>query len=329
MSGSGASGTGDRRDGGSGSGKSSVGERLGERLGLPFRDADGFHPAANIRKMTSGTPLTDETAGLARCHRRALGAPMPAWWSACSALRRIYRDRLTATAGRPVLFVLLSGSRQTIGHRIGGRKGHFMPPSLLDSQFATLEPPCPKNSPSAFRRASAGGRRCDGAGGTARVARPRRRRGQLAGRRRRRSAAAPRRCDRLLLLEPRAARRRHDFASTASVSASTRRRSCAAPFPTSSTTPSPRSACERHLRAFSANGATYAIDGDESSRWRRPARRPDPRPKGQRERMRTLAQHAIPADRILYGLSIRRAAATTRRRDPQDGGDRDLRPTRA
>jgi gluconokinase len=128
----------------SGSGKSSVGERLGQHLGLPFRDADEFHPPANIKKMTSGTPLTDDDRWpWLDAIGRALGAADDGMVVACSALRRIYRDRLTATAGRPVLFVLLSGSRQTIGQRLGGRKGHFMPPSLLDSQFATLEPPSP------------------------------------------------------------------------------------------------------------------------------------------------------------------------------------------
>jgi gluconokinase len=128
----------------SGSGKSSVGARLGQRLGLPFRDADEFHPAANIAKMTSGIPLTDDDRWpWLDAIGKALGAADGGMVVACSALRRIYRDRLTTTAGRPVLFVLLSGSRQTIGGRMGGRKGHFMPPSLLDSQFATLEPPSP------------------------------------------------------------------------------------------------------------------------------------------------------------------------------------------
>jgi gluconokinase len=128
----------------SGSGKSSVGERLGKRLGLPFRDAAEFHPPANIAKMSSGVPLTDEDRWpWLDAIGHALGTATSGMVVACSALRRIYRDRLTTTAGRPVLFILLSGSRQTIGGRLGGRKGHFMPPSLLDSQFATLEPPSP------------------------------------------------------------------------------------------------------------------------------------------------------------------------------------------
>ena len=127
-----------------GSGKSSVGERLGSRLGLPFRDADEFHPSANIAKMSSGTPLTDvDRWPWLDAIGHALGSARGGLVVACSALRRAYRERLTKTAGRPVLFILLAGSRQTIGQRIGGRKGHFMPPSLLDSQFATLEPPTP------------------------------------------------------------------------------------------------------------------------------------------------------------------------------------------
>ena len=126
----------------SGSGKSSVGEKLGRRLALPFRDADEFHPPANIAKMSSGIPLTDEDRwpwldAIGHALHEATGGLIVA----CSALRRIYRQRLTSSAGRPVLFLLLAGSKQTIGQRLGGRKGHFMPASLLDSQFATLEPP--------------------------------------------------------------------------------------------------------------------------------------------------------------------------------------------
>ena len=126
----------------SGSGKSSVGARLSDRLGLPFHDADEFHPRANVDKMASGIPLTDDDRwpwldAIGRALRDAEGGIVVA----CSALRRAYRDRLRTTAGRPVVFVHLAGSRQTIGARLRTRTGHFMPPSLLDSQFAALEPP--------------------------------------------------------------------------------------------------------------------------------------------------------------------------------------------
>ena len=128
-----------------GSGKTTVGELLGERLGWPFRDADEFHPAANVAKMSSGTPLVDEDRWP---WLDAIGAALKAAGEngivvTCSALKRIYRDRIRAAAGRPVAFVFLDGPRALLGARIGGRKGHFMPPSLLDSQLATLERPEP------------------------------------------------------------------------------------------------------------------------------------------------------------------------------------------
>jgi gluconokinase len=127
-----------------GSGKTSVGKALAERLGMPFRDADEFHAKANIDKMSAGIPLTDDDRwpwldaigeALAESGGRLIVA--------CSALRRAYRDRLTKAAGRPVIFVWLDGSQETIGARMRRRKHHFMPESLLDSQFATLERPGP------------------------------------------------------------------------------------------------------------------------------------------------------------------------------------------
>ncbi len=128
----------------SGSGKSSVGEMMGKRLGLPFRDADEFHPKANIEKMSAGIPLTDEDRwpwldAIGAALRDAHGGLVVA----CSALRRVYRDRLTKAAGKPVIFVWLDGSKELIGARMEHRKHHFMPTSLLDSQFATLEEPQP------------------------------------------------------------------------------------------------------------------------------------------------------------------------------------------
>ncbi|MGV9797431.1 gluconokinase [Mycobacterium sp. NPDC003449] len=124
----------------SGSGKSTVGAALAQRLRVPFADADDFHPQANIDKMTAGHALDDddrypwlESIGewLAR---RADGGVM-----SCSALKRTYRDQLRRH--RPdVRFLHLAGSPEVIGRRQASRPGHFMPPSLLESQFRTLEP---------------------------------------------------------------------------------------------------------------------------------------------------------------------------------------------
>ncbi len=131
-----------------GCGKSTVGARLGAVLGVPFRDADEFHPPANIAKMTAGVPLEDSDrwpwldAIGAAIHDAPGGVVV-----ACSALRRVYRDRIRAAAGRRVTFVFLDGGKSTVAARLGGRTGHFMPPSLLDSQFATLEPPTPDEHP--------------------------------------------------------------------------------------------------------------------------------------------------------------------------------------
>jgi len=126
----------------SGSGKTSIGEGLAAHLGMPLLEGDQFHPKANIDKMSSGTPLTDDDRwpwldAIATAMRDAPDGVIVT----CSALRRVYRDRLRERAGRQVLFVFLDGSKETIAARLANRKGHFMPPSLLASQFATLEPP--------------------------------------------------------------------------------------------------------------------------------------------------------------------------------------------
>lgn len=127
----------------SGCGKSSVGAALSQALGIPYRDGDDLHPAVNVAKMRAGEALTDAdrwpwldrvAQELARLAPVIVG---------CSALRRAYRDRIRAGAGGPVLFVHLAGSREVIAARMAARSGHFMPASLLDSQFATLEPPGP------------------------------------------------------------------------------------------------------------------------------------------------------------------------------------------
>jgi gluconokinase len=127
----------------SGCGKSTIGAMLAEALGLPFADADAFHPPENVRKMSAGIPLTDTDRWP---WLDALGTWLAAEERggviACSALKRGYRDRLREWV--PGLFVVhLSGAPELIAGRQGAREGHFMPPSLMASQFATLEPPEP------------------------------------------------------------------------------------------------------------------------------------------------------------------------------------------
>lgn len=127
----------------SGCGKSTVGAALGAALGIPYRDGDDLHPVANVEKMRAGVPLTDadrwpwldRVADVLRDDAPVIVG--------CSALRRVYRDRIRAGAGGPVRFVHLVGSRDVIAARMAARTGHYMPPTLLESQFATLEPPGP------------------------------------------------------------------------------------------------------------------------------------------------------------------------------------------
>ncbi|NJO33508.1 MAG: gluconokinase [Rhodospirillales bacterium] len=126
-----------------GSGKSHVGAALAVRLGIPYRDGDDLHPPENVAKMAAGIALTDADRWpwLDRvAESLAAGAPLII---GCSALRRAYRDRIRAGARGPVQFVHLSGDRALIAARMAGRTGHYMPLSLLDSQFAALEPPGP------------------------------------------------------------------------------------------------------------------------------------------------------------------------------------------
>ncbi|MBW8285604.1 MAG: AAA family ATPase [Rhizobium sp.] len=129
----------------SGCGKSSVGALLAERLDLAFIEGDVLHPKANVDKMARGTPLTDDDrwpwldiigAEMAASLARGEGIVV-----SCSALKKVYRDRLRAATGGVLRFVYLHGSRNLLTERMGARTGHFMPPSLLDSQLATLEVP--------------------------------------------------------------------------------------------------------------------------------------------------------------------------------------------
>ena len=129
----------------SSSGKSTVGKASGRRLHVPFLDGDGYHPPANKEKMRAGIPLVDEDRwpwleSLAKALREAADQKGSAV-GACSALKRAYREYLTEQAGEPILFVFLEGSKEVIAKRIAARKHEYMPASLLDSQFATLEVP--------------------------------------------------------------------------------------------------------------------------------------------------------------------------------------------
>jgi gluconokinase len=126
-----------------GCGKTTVGRALAASLQWHFLDADEFHPPANVAKMARGTPLSDDdrwpwfdrvVVELRRCS--TAGTPVVV---ACSALKQAYRDRLAQ--GGDVRFAYLKGDAATIEPRLAGRAGHFMPPSLLASQFATLEEP--------------------------------------------------------------------------------------------------------------------------------------------------------------------------------------------
>jgi gluconokinase len=128
----------------SGSGKSTVGAALAQALGAPFLEGDAYHPAQNVAKMAAGTPLNDDDRwpwlerlgqAIGEAARRD-GVAV----AACSALKRIYRDRLRAAAGEPLYFVCLTAGREALDRRMSTRAGHFMPPSLLDSQLETLEP---------------------------------------------------------------------------------------------------------------------------------------------------------------------------------------------
>lgn len=127
----------------SGSGKTTIGRILAENQGLPFYDADDFHPPQNVEKMRSGQPLNDHdrkpwldtlSRHISDWNRRG-GAVL-----ACSALKKSYRNTLRSD-GNHVQFIYLKGSKEMILKRMNDREDHYMPPSLLDSQFEALEEP--------------------------------------------------------------------------------------------------------------------------------------------------------------------------------------------
>jgi len=128
-----------------GCGKSSVGAAIAERLGLPFIEGDVLHPKSNVEKMSRGEPLSDEDRWpwleiigrrMAEALDRGEGIVV-----SCSALKKVYRDRLRAAVAGRLSFVYLEGTRALLSERMGSRTGHFMPTSLLHSQLATLEAP--------------------------------------------------------------------------------------------------------------------------------------------------------------------------------------------
>jgi gluconokinase len=133
-----------------GSGKTTIGEKLAEQLRWAYEDGDRFHPKANVEKMSAGRPLTDDDRWpwlqaiadeIDQVCRRAGHVVI-----SCSALKRAYRDVLVH--GRDdVRIVYLDGSHDLIASRLAVRKGHFMPPTLLESQFKTLQRPGPDENP--------------------------------------------------------------------------------------------------------------------------------------------------------------------------------------
>jgi carbohydrate kinase (thermoresistant glucokinase family) len=129
----------------SGSGKTTVGRLLARSLGAEFIEGDDLHPPENVAKMASGTPLEDadrwgwlDTIGARARAVQETGRPVVV---TCSALRRAYRERLSAAMGARPRFVFLRGDFELLNARMSARRDHFMPPGLLRSQLATLEEP--------------------------------------------------------------------------------------------------------------------------------------------------------------------------------------------
>jgi gluconokinase len=130
-----------------GSGKSLIGAKLARELDIEFVEGDDLHPPDNVKRMAAGIPLTDDdrhgwliaiAARLREAKRAGIGLVV-----SCSALKRSYRDLLRSVGDGDVRFVHLAGSRGLLAERMAKRRGHFMPPSLLDSQLSILEEPSP------------------------------------------------------------------------------------------------------------------------------------------------------------------------------------------
>ena len=130
-----------------GSGKSLIGAQLARELDIEFVEGDGLHPPENVKRMTAGIPLTDDdrrgwllaiAARLREAKRARIGLVV-----SCSALKRSYRDLLRSVGETEVRFVYLAGSRALLAERLAQRRGHFMPPALLESQLSILEEPSP------------------------------------------------------------------------------------------------------------------------------------------------------------------------------------------
>ena len=125
----------------SGCGKTTVGEALAAQLGLRFIDGDALHPATNVKKMSDGIPLDDhDRAPWLACVGQELARPDGPVIIGCSALKRDYRDIIRSQTSAPVHFIHLDAPKDVLAARVADRPGHFMPASLLESQFEALVP---------------------------------------------------------------------------------------------------------------------------------------------------------------------------------------------